>query len=673
MAQGIYVYSPGHKYQQSLIALALYKAMQRKSALVYYYRPIIEEDDLNDIKLLNDIKFIDEKNILYGVKCPTNDILIQRHYNSILKKYDALEKDAVVVCDSAIHHDLSFEFIHQSQLSVMLVLDGTSPNIAKQYEVHKNFLHSKGLYIEYLCVLRAQETLQSIKKQIDDNPVMLALKETDDIFSASLDDVYQNLPIKVISNEDLTPYPIEGITVISKNIKEVIDQNLIKKGHLIVTSIDRLDVIMTVVSMSQLNSVKKPAGILLTTGTKLPKSIEKLLKNNESILPIMLTNMDTYSACASLYHLVSQTPLSLNTYRLMQAKKAFTNRLYKKISLVKKRASTSNMISPHMFKYSLIQKAAQTKANILFPESYDLRILQAVHELLQHDCMEITLLGDRDKIQEIALEKGFDSLHKANVIDPHDPKRLKQYSSFVYEQRKHKGLTKELSLDMVMDINYFATCMVALGEVDGMVSGATHTTANTVRPALQLVKTSKDVKKVSSIFIMCMKDRLMIYGDCAINPYPSAEELAEIAVLSAKNAQKLGIDPKIGLLSYTSGDGASGNKIDRIKKAYNILMKKHPSLPLEGPIQYDAAVDLEVAKKKLPNSKIAGHINVCIFPDLNTGNNTYKAVQRESNAIAIGPILQGLNKPINDLSRGALVDDIIYTALITAIQAKESS
>jgi len=324
-----------------------------------------------------------------------------------------------------------------------------------------------------------------------------------------------------------------------------------------------------------------------------------------------------------------------------------------------------------MFEYNLLQRAALDKKTIVLPEAYDARILKASEVLLNSNIVDIVLLGNPDDIEHKANIIGV-NISKATIIDNTNSKYLKEFSKVLYDLRKHKGLTKEKSTEILKtDSNYFATMMVHLNYADGMVSGSVSTTANTVRPALQIIKTKPDTSIVSSIFFMCLETKVLVYGDCAINPEPNAQELADIAISSATTSKIFGIDPKIAMLSYSTGQSGTGSEVEKVKEATK-LVKKNSKFLVEGPIQYDAAIEKSVAKSKLPNSKVAGNANILIFPNLNTGNNTYKAVQRSSGAVAIGPILQGLNKPINDLSRGCLVSDIINTIAITAIQAQNN-
>ena len=324
-----------------------------------------------------------------------------------------------------------------------------------------------------------------------------------------------------------------------------------------------------------------------------------------------------------------------------------------------------------MFQYNLLKRAKSHKKHIVLPEGNDERILKATKKLLDTNAVTITLLGDAEQIMAKISELDISLDAKSfNIIDPKSSPNFLDYATTLYELRKEKNVNLAMAKDLMEDVSYFGTMMVYKGHADGMVSGAAHTTQHTIRPALQFIKTKPEVSIVSSVFFMCLPNRVTIFGDCAINPNPTAEQLAEIAISSAATSTAFGIEPKIAMLSYSSGASGVGEDVDRVRKATDIIKNKRPGLKVEGPIQYDAAVDINVGKSKLPDSEVAGQASVFIFPDLNTGNNTYKAVQRETGALAIGPMLQGLNKPVNDLSRGCTVDDIYNTVVITAIQAQ---
>jgi phosphate acetyltransferase len=325
-----------------------------------------------------------------------------------------------------------------------------------------------------------------------------------------------------------------------------------------------------------------------------------------------------------------------------------------------------------MFQYQLVRRAKSQKKHIVLPEGNEDRILKAAARLIHQDVVGLTLLGNQKEIVASVKRLGLNlDMDKIEIIDPVKSRYYKDYVQTLFELRKNKNVTLDMAYDLMTDVSYFGTMMVYKGHADGMVSGAIHTTQHTIRPALQFVKTKPGVSVVSSVFFMCLPDRVSVFGDCAVNPNPNAEQLAEIAISSAESSKGFGIEPKIAMLSYSSGTSGEGEDVDKVRRATQIVKQKRPDLKVEGPIQYDAAVDPVVGRQKMPGSDVAGQASVLIFPDLNTGNNTYKAVQRETGALAIGPMLQGLNKPVNDLSRGCTVADIFNTVVITAIQAQE--
>ena len=329
----------------------------------------------------------------------------------------------------------------------------------------------------------------------------------------------------------------------------------------------------------------------------------------------------------------------------------------------------SNVITPLSFTASLIERARANRKRIVLPESNDDRVLLAAAELLEREVADIILLGDAATIAARADELSI-NLGAAEIISPEDPELLSKYAEKFAELRAKKGVTYEQALEKVKDISYFGTMMVYMGDADGMVSGAAHTTAHTIVPSFQTIKTKQGVDLVSSAFLMLMEDRVYVYGDCAVTTNPTPADLASIAISSAETAIQFGVEPRVAMLSYSTGTSGKGPSVDAVIEATAIAKERRPDLLIEGPIQYDAAVDEAVASKKLPGSPVAGKATVFIFPDLNAGNIGYKAVQRSSGAVAVGPLLQGLNKPVNDLSRGALVEDIVNTVAITAIQAQ---
>jgi len=329
----------------------------------------------------------------------------------------------------------------------------------------------------------------------------------------------------------------------------------------------------------------------------------------------------------------------------------------------------SARITPLMFEYDLIHRAKADRNRIVLPEGTDERILRAAEILMLRDAVDLILLGDPERIRHRISELGL-HLEGIEIIDPVTSPRRRDYAAVYFDLRKHKGISEQMAYDALEDVSYFGTLMVYPGDADGMVSGAAHTTQQTIRPSFETIKTKPGTKLVSSVFFMCLADRILVYGDCAVNPNPDAEQLADIAITSAGTAETFGIEPRIAMLSYSTGESGKGADVERVRDAVRIARERRPDLKLEGPMQYDAAVDADVAHTKMPDSEVAGQATVFIFPDLNTGNNTYKAVQRSADAVAVGPVLQGLNKPVNDLSRGCTVTDIVNTVAITAIQAQ---
>ncbi|HFX18210.1 MAG TPA: phosphate acetyltransferase, partial [Flavobacteriales bacterium] len=432
------------------------------------------------------------------------------------------------------------------------------------------------------------------------------------------------------------------------------------------------DLILGAIQADKSEAYPAISGLVLTGGIKPEKPVLKLINGINASLPIIVVKPNTYEATTKIADLKPK----INPYDTRKIMRSIS--LFKKYVDVKKILNKliqyeNEKMTPSMFLYNLEEWAARDRKKIVLPEGTDERILKAACRLQASGIVDLVLLGKRDQICNIVKNKGINlDCNKIEIIDPETSPKLKEYAEKLYELRKHKGITETTAMDLVKDPSYFGTMMVLMGDADGMVSGAVHTTQHTIRPALQLIKTKPDAKLVSSTFFMCLPDRVSAFADCAINPNPNAQELAEIAIATADSAKKFGIKPKVAMLSYSSGSSGKGEDVEKVREATQIVKTKRPDILVEGPIQYDAAVDPEVGKKKMPDSPVAGQASVLIFPDLNTGNNTYKAVQRETGALAIGPMLQGLNKPVNDLSRGCTVDDVYNTILVTAIQAQEN-
>ncbi|MGW4775305.1 phosphate acetyltransferase [Streptomyces filamentosus] len=438
-------------------------------------------------------------------------------------------------------------------------------------------------------------------------------------------------------------------------------------GCLVVTPGDRADLVVGALAA---HSAGTPpiAGVLLTLDERPSDAVLTLAARLAPGTPVISVPGNSFPTAAELFALEGKlnaaTPRKAETALGLFERHVDTADLLGRISV-----APSGRVTPMMFEHELLEQARADRRRVVLPEGSEERVLRAADVLLRRDVCDLTLLGDVEVIRKKAADLGVD-LKATQLIDPQTSELRDAFAEKYAQLRAHKGVTVELAYDVVSDVNYFGTLMVQEGLADGMVSGSVHSTAATIRPAFEIIKTKPDASIVSSVFFMCLADKVLVYGDCAVNPDPNAEQLADIAVQSAATAARFGVDPRIAMLSYSTGTSGSGADVDKVREATKLVREAHPELRIEGPIQYDAAVEPSVAATKLPDSEVAGQATVLIFPDLNTGNNTYKAVQRSAGAVAVGPVLQGLRKPVNDLSRGALVSDIVNTVAITAIQSQ---
>ncbi|QGV78426.1 phosphate acetyltransferase [Streptomyces ficellus] len=446
--------------------------------------------------------------------------------------------------------------------------------------------------------------------------------------------------------------------------------NALTPGCLVVTPGDRADLVVGALAA---HSAGTPpiAGVLLTLNERPSREILTLAGRLAPGTPVVSVSGNSFPTAAELFSLEGKlnaaTPRKAETALGLFERHVDTGDLLKRISLAR-----SGRVTPMMFEHALLEQARAERRRVVLPEGAEERVLRAADVLVRRSVCDLTLLGDVEVIRKKAADLGVD-LKDTQLIDPATSELRQRFAERYAELRAHKGVSVELAYDVVSDVNYFGTLMVQEGLADGMVSGSVHSTAATIRPAFEIIKTKPDASIVSSVFFMCLADKVLVYGDCAVNPDPNAEQLADIAVQSAATAARFGVEPRIAMLSYSTGTSGSGADVDKVREATKLVRGAHPELRIEGPIQYDAAVEPSVAATKLPGSEVAGQATVLIFPDLNTGNNTYKAVQRSAGAVAVGPVLQGLRKPVNDLSRGALVSDIVNTVAITAIQSQPTA
>nr|WP_245571512.1 phosphate acetyltransferase [Catelliglobosispora koreensis] len=442
----------------------------------------------------------------------------------------------------------------------------------------------------------------------------------------------------------------------------------LRDNCLVVTPGDRSDLIVATVAAHHAGQASV-AGLLLTLGIEPDPRVINLVSKFRVELPIFVVGSDSYDTVAALTGLEGRLRPN-NPRKVMAALGHFESHVDSVELAARMDLARSDRVTPLMFEYELIERARSDRRHVVLPEGSEERILRAAESLTRRGVCDLTLLGNAPAIEKRARELSLD-LDTVRVVDPATHERWRNEFAIEYARlRAHKGMTRDLAYDLMTDVNYFGTMMVHTGRADAMVSGSVHPTADTIRPAFEIIKTSSGVRVASSVFFMCLPDHVLVYGDCAINPDPNPEELADIAISSADTAARFGVEPRIAMLSYSTGVSGHGADVDKVALATKLVRERRPDLLVEGPIQYDAAVDAGVAATKLPSSEVAGRATVLIFPDLNTGNNTYKAVQRSAGAIAIGPVMQGLRKPVNDLSRGATVRDIISTVAITAIQSQ---
>ena len=493
---------------------------------------------------------------------------------------------------------------------------------------------------------------------IPDDPMLTAptLRELVDAVGGSL----------IRGDEELLSREVLDLLVGAMSVEHLLDR--LQPGAVVITSGDRHDVLLGLQLAHQADGFPNLAGIVLTGGLTPAPVISRLLDGLNSRLPIISTDLGTFRSASAAA--ATRGRLSRDSQRKVDSALAlFEQHVDGTALLGALDVPRVAVVTPLMFEYELLDRARSDRKHIVLPEGGDDRILRAASTLLQRGVADLTILGDETSIRTRATELGL-VLDAAQVIDPKDGELLERFAAEYTELRKHKGMTVERAREIVSSVSYFGTMMVKLGLADGMVSGAIHTTAHTIKPSFEIIKTAPGVNNVSSCFLMCLEDRVLVYADCAVIPDPTAEQLADIAISSAATAEQFGIEPRIAMLSYSTGESGTGADVDKVRTATALVRERRPDLSVEGPIQYDAAVDASVAKTKLPDSAVAGRATVFVFPDLNTGNNTYKAVQRSAGAVAIGPVLQGLRAPVNDLSRGALVQDIVNTVAITAIQAQ---
>ena len=698
MAKNIYLASTSPKSGKGVICMGLISALRGMVTNVGYFKPIGQkyrkDEDCDKVSIMiketlgieDELKHINPVSINELNRYIANNDE-EKFFRKVQKSFKKIEKDKdIVVIDgtdyigmkSAFEFDINADIANNLNAGVILVEDGYGKSMD---EISSGVLTGKESFDEQSCdflgvIVNKIET-ERLKEVDQDLRKILRKRKIDYLGTVPYDsilakprlyDISRSLDAEVLLGQDhLRNIAVETI-IASMGFENAL--KYIHDGALIITGGDRNEILLGCVTSLASPSYPNISGIVLTGGLLPNDNIMKLIGTLSDLpIPILSVQCNTIETVNRINSLVVHVS-SDDTQKIEIAKSSIyrhvdCEKINDKLKLDKVRKRT-----PEIFKYEILERACSKKKRIVLPEGEEERTLKAAEWVREREIADLILLGDKDQIAKKASALGVKLDDGIEIINPIESQKFEDYVNTYYELRKHKNYTIDIARDRMHDTIYFGTMMIYKGDADGLVSGAVNTTQHTIRPAFEIVKTKPGIKNASSIFLMCLKDRVLVYGDCAIIPDPTAEQLSDIAITSADTAKNFGIDPYVAMLSYSTGKSGKGPEVEKVREATGMAKSKRPDLLIEGPIQYDAAIDPDVARIKLPDSKVAGRTTVFIFPDLNTGNNTYKAVQRSSGAIAIGPVLQGLKKPVNDLSRGCLVEDIVYTIAITAIQAQ---
>lgn len=683
VARSIYIASAEGDTGKSTIALGITNLLAKQVGRVGIFRPVARVKEGSDyvLELLLGHESIDlsyEEAI--GVTYADVHADPEKALATIVQRFHEVERrcDAVVIVgtdytDVSATAELEFNGRIAANLGapVVLVVHGrhrTPDEVAQVIDQARAELSASHASVAGVFVNRCRpDDVEAIRERIAPEDRLGVLPEDKRIVAPSMGQLLTAVEGTLVSGDGaLLAREAHGIIVGAMTTSNLLDR--IEEGSVVIVPGDRADTILALLAAHGAEGFPTLSGVILTGGLEPRSAVRRLVEGLGSSLPVVRTDLDTFETatrCSETRgHLSRESQVKVDVALAMFEQRVDAEALRTVLDVAR-----TDVITPLMFEYGLLDRARQRKQHIVLPEGSDDRILRAASSLLTRDVVELTILGVESAVRGRAAELGLD-IDAAHVLDPTDPEHVERFAQAYYEMRKHKGLTLDAARDRVQDVSYFGTLMVQLGLADGMVSGAAHTTAHTILPSFQIIKTVPGVSVVSSVFLMCLADQVLVYGDCAVNPDPTAEQLADIAISSAETALQFGIEPRVAMLSYSTGESGSGSDVDKVREATRLVRERRPDLLVDGPMQYDAAVEPSVAASKAPGSPVAGRATVLVFPDLNTGNNTYKAVQRSAGAVAVGPVLQGLRKPVNDLSRGALVQDIVNTVAITAIQAQ---
>ncbi len=694
MATSLYIAAIAPGSGKSVVALGLMELLSRRIRQVGYFRPIVHSAEVpdNNIRLIKSHFNLDlaYKEMFAYTHDEARNLVADGQEKTLLKnilaKYKQLQRQCqFVLCEgtdftgvgSAFEFEFNAEVANNLGAPSLALVNGRSKSvdeIVDTVQVAKELFEEKGCTVVATIVNRADPNViaavnDQIKKiGLKTDPIYI-LPEEPSLGKPTVGEISRSLEAQILQGGPKgLNREVHDLKIAAMNLPNFLDH--IQDGDLIITPGDRADVVLACIATNVSENSPNIAGLVLSGGLQLADSIQHLIKGLKKVspIPVISVNTDTYTTAMNA-SVVRAALTPENDRKIATALGVFKSHI--DIQQLEDRIEVidSRRVTPIMFEYKLIDRAEDDRRHIVLPEGTEERILRAGEIILRRGVADLTLLGNPAEIKNKIGMLGL-NLDGIKMVDPNTSEHLQEFAQTYYEMRKHKGISAEMAADIVSGVNFFGTMMVHKNLADGMVSGSIHTTAETILPALQIIRAQPGFSVVSSVFLMCLPDRVLVYGDCAVNPDPNAEQLAEIAISSAETAAIYGIEPRVAMCSYSTGESGKGADVDKVRQATRIAKERRPDLKIEGPIQYDAAVDAGVAKTKLPDSEVAGKATVFIFPDLNTGNNLYKAVQRSANAVAIGPILQGLNKPVNDLSRGCTIPDIVNTVAITAIQAQ---
>ncbi len=696
MSKGLYIAAMEPNSGKSLVVLGVVDLLSRRVENLGFFRPVVHSGPNAD----SHIQLIHGR---YNIRLPREQLYGVRHVEArqavadgndshllkrILSRYREVQRQCdFVVCEgtdfaglnTAFEYDFNAEVANHLGCPVLIVTNGHGRREAEVLESARSARHE---FQELGCTIAA--TIVNRVNEADAARVGEHLRDAwpfdDPAFVVPDNPILAKPTLGEIARELQAECLYEGVDGLSRVVQDYkvaamhVPQFLeyLSEGTLVITPSDRADVLLASLMAVFSETFPHIAGVVLTGEQPPAPAVRKLIDGLHRLpIPIVRVAADTFATALRISAvpavITPDNPRKIATALGMFESHVDVTRLEQRIEVVR-----SSRITPLMFEYELIERAKRQRRHIVLPEGNDERILRAAEILLQREVVDITILGAEPEVRERSASLGLD-LSGARIIDPNQSPWHAEFAAELVELRRHKGLTEIQARDLVHDATYFGTMMVHKNFAQGMVSGATHTTADTIRPAFQIIRAREGISVVSSVFLMCLEDRVLVYGDCAVIPRPTAEQLADIAISSAQTAEMFDISPRVAMLSYSTGESGHGSDVDKVRTATQLVRSRMPDLVIDGPIQYDAAVDPTVAQKKLPDSIVAGRATVFVFPDLNTGNNTYKAVQRTAGAVAIGPVLQGLNKPVNDLSRGCSVTDVVNTVAITAIQAQSAA